>query len=259
MYLRVVHAEFDVRTLRAFIIQNPLGLLVTALSSADFPTLQCTHVPWILDIQDHESETELGVLRGHLARANPHSKALSEAAKAGSPKGTNGFLEKEVTVVFNGPAHSYVTPKFYVETKPATGKVVPTWDYSAVQVYGKAKIFFDSSSEETGAFLQTQVTDLTNHMEEDVFPQMSKTSREATPWKVSDAPPEYVQALKKSIIGIEITVERLEGKYKMTQEMGQGDRAGVIEGFEGLDTELGCLMAKTVTERGEKKDAEKTS
>ncbi|KAL2136212.1 hypothetical protein VTI74DRAFT_4842 [Chaetomium olivicolor] len=254
MYLRAIHAEADIVALRRFIRENPLGILVTALPSTNYPTLQCTHIPWVLDVVDEESKTELGTLRGHLAKQNPHSKAMKEAVERVSKTSSNGRLEEEVSVVFTGPAHSYVTPKFYVETKPNTGKVVPTWNYSAVQAYGRATIFFDSQSDETGAFLGKQITDLTNHAEGTIMQHTGIGGRPA-PWEVTDAPSSYIDILKKSIIGIEITIDRLEGKYKMSQEMSLGDREGVIEGFESLGTDDGLLMAKTVQERGAMKDA----
>lgn len=251
MYLRAVHAEFEIASLRKFIRDNPLGILITALQSNKFPTLQCTHIPWLLDVADERSETELGKLRGHLARQNPHSKAMAEAVQSDTL--SNGYLEEEVSVVFNGPVHAYVTPKFYIESKPENGKVVPSWNYSAVQVYGKATILFDSHNKETGTFLQKQIRDLTKHSEETI---MHYTGGENLPaWEVSDAPASYIELLQKNIIGIEIDINRLEGKYKMSQEMSKGDREGVVEGYECLGTEDGFKMAKTVKERGAMRDA----
>lgn len=251
MYLRAAHAEFEVPTLRKFIRNNPLGILITALQSPNFPMIQCTHLPWILDVMDEESSTELGTLRGHMAKPNPHSKAIVEAVQTRSP--SNGSLEQEICVLFNGPVHSYVTPKFYVETKPSTGKVVPTWNYSAVQVYGKATFYFDTQNADTNSFLQKQISDLTKYSEENI---MNYTGGEnPTAWEVTDAPASLVELLKKNIMGIEISIDRLEGKFKMNQELGQGDRKGVVEGFEALGTEDGLKMARTVQERGAIKDA----
>ena len=251
MYLRAVHAEFDIVSLRKFIRDNPLGILITALPSPNYPTLQCTHIPWVLDVSDEESTTELGKLRGHMAKANPHSKAIVEAVQKVAQ--TNGSLEQEVSVLFNGPVHSYVTPKFYIETKPDTGKVVPTWNYSAVQVYGKATIFYDSHNEDTSSYLQKQINDLTKQSEATIMHHIGGENRSA--WEVSDAPTSYVELLKKSIIGIEIDIKRLEGKFKMSQESSKGDRQGVVNGFESLMTENGFKMARTVEERGAMKDA----
>jgi transcriptional regulator len=248
MYLRAAHAEFDVTQLRKFIRDNPLGIIITAIPSSNYSTIQCSHVPWILDVSDENSSTELGRLRGHMAKANSHSKVMSEVAE----KDSNGYLEQEILVLFNGPVHAYVTPKFYTETKPTTGKVVPTWNYSAVQVYGKAKIYFDSKSPETGSFLQKQLRELSQHSEEHV---MGYTGGERpSAWEVEDAPETYVALLQKSIIGVEIEIERMEGKWKMSQEIGKGDREGVVKGFEALKTEEGEKIARTVEERGKMKD-----
>lgn len=252
MYLRAAHAELDIPSLRRFVQDNPLGILITAFQSANFPTIQCTHVPWVLDVPPSSNdgqENHLGTLRGHIARANPHAKAVTAAVQEHSS--TNGFLQQEVSVLFNGPAHSYVTPQFYVKTKPETGKVVPTWDYSAVQATGMARIFWDTQNEETRSFLQKQITNLTDKMEASISHAAAKPSR--VPWKVTDAPAAYVDILRKNIVGIEISITRLEGKYKMSQEMGDEDREGVVEGFNSLETDLGREMARTVEERGFRK------
>lgn len=245
MYLRAVHAEHHIPTLRRFIQENPLGLLITALPSSSFPTIQCTHIPWLIDVKDHDSSTELGKLRGHLAKPNPHSKAMTEAVQITHP--SNGQLSSEVSIIFTGPVHHYVTPKFYTETKPSTGKVVPTWNYSAVQAYGTATVLFDSKNPETGDWLQRQISDLSRHAEISVMAY-------SKPWEVTDAPEQFVELLRKNILGIEVEITRLEGKFKMSQELGQGDREGVIRGFEGLGTEEGLQLARTVEERGPSKD-----
>jgi len=157
-------------------------------------------------------------------------------------------------ILFTSPAQHYVTPKFYVETKPSTGKVVPTWNYAAAQVYGRAKIFFDSKSDETIAFLGKQINDLSNYAETEVM-GFDGTEGKKGPWKVSDAPDSYVELLRKAIIGIEITINRLEGKFKMSQELAKGDREGVIKGFNELGSEVGVDIAHLVAERGALQDA----
>ncbi|KIV90133.1 hypothetical protein PV10_07474 [Exophiala mesophila] len=253
MYLRVPHAESHIPSLRQFIQENPLGLVISALPSPNFPTIQCTHIPWVLDVKDETSETELGILRGHLARANPHSKALIEAALAQST--SNGKLTEEITIMFNGPVHHYVTPKFYTETKPFSGKVVPTWNYSAVQAYGTAKILFDSKADETVEFLQKQISDLSNNAETNIMGYTGGDKQK--PWVIGDAPESYVNILRKNIIGIEIEITGLQGKYKMSQELSKGDREGVIKGFNELGTDIGTMVAKTVEERGVLKDQRK--
>lgn len=253
MYLRAVHAETSIKTLRKLIRSNPLGVLTTAIPSERHPLILSSHIPWILDVQDEASETELGILRGHLARANPQSKTMIDTLEAES-KPNGSFMEREVLVLFTVPAHHYITPKFYTETKPDTGKVVPTWNYAAAQVYGKAKIFFDSKSPETGAFLSKQIHDLSEHAEASIMGFDGKEGRQEA-WKVMDAPAKYIELLQKAIIGIEIKVDRLEGKFKMSQESTKGDREGVIDGFSALGSEIGDEMARLVRDRGELKDA----
>lgn len=244
MYIREVHAERSLQTLRQLVRENPLGLFTTAISSPSFPFLQSSHIPFILDVEDESSETELGRLRGHLARQNPQSKAIIEEVGASGMK----TLERDVLVIFSSPAQHYVTPKFYTETKPDTGKVVPTWNYAAVQVYGRAIVYVDAKSDETSDYLSSQINALTNHNE---INTMGHTGEGGNPgaWKVSDAPDRYISLLKKAIIGVEIKIDRMEGKFKMSQEMGNGDLDGVIEGFRGLDTEVGQQVADIVEKR----------
>lgn len=182
MYLRAVHAEADIKLLQEFIKKNPLGIFTTAIKSSNFPLIQATHIPFVLDVPETNEAPEdsdqdntqayYGLLRGHLARANPHAKALMEAISAAQNEADDASLIElpdEVMVLFNGASHHYVTPKFYVETKPANGKVVPTWNYSAVQAYGKLRIYCDSQSEQTSSFLQKQVEDLSRHAETSIM------------------------------------------------------------------------------------------
>lgn len=251
MYLRDVHADATIPMLRQLIRQNPLGVLTTAIPSKTYPLIQSSHIPFLLDLEDESSETELGVLRGHLARQNPQSKAMIESLQSNGD--SDNFLGQEVLVLFTVPAHHYVTPKFYTETKPDTGKVVPTWNYAAAQVYGRAKIFYDSKADESNQFLSKQVADLSQYAEVSLMGYTGENSKPGA-WKVSDAPPQYVNLLQKSIIGIEIYIDRLEGKFKMSQEARLGDRQGVIEGFQKLGSDLGLEIAETVRQRGELKD-----
>jgi transcriptional regulator len=251
MYIRAVHAETNLRVLRRVVHENPLGLLTTGIKSSHYPFLQSSHIPFILDVQDESSETELGRLRGHLARQNPQSKVMVESVISNALP--NSFLEDEVLVIFTNQAHHYVTPKFYKETKPVTGKVVPTWNYTAVQVYGKARVYFENTNE-TSAFLGKQISDLSHHNETTIMGYTGGDS--STEWKVSDAPERYIELLKRNIIGIEIEVSRMEGKFKMSQEMNNGDRDGVIQGFEKLESEVGSEIARTIRNRGDLKQRE---
>ncbi|KAK6079638.1 Uncharacterized protein SCUP515_03894 [Seiridium cupressi] len=231
MQIRAVHAETHLPVLRNLIRDYPLGVLTTAIPSTTYPLIQSS-LPWILDVQNEpRSDSELGVLRGHVARGNPQSKAMIESLAAPDRKESRSdVLEQEVLVLFTSPVHSYVTPKFYTETKPATGKVVPTWDYAAVQVYGRATIFHESESEESSNFLSKQIDDLSLHMEKHISGHTGEGDR-PRPWLVSDAPEKYIELLKKNIIGIEIKIDRLEGVTKMSQEKAGGRSFG---GYSGV-------------------------
>ncbi|KAK9365040.1 transcriptional regulator PAI 2-type [Lipomyces kononenkoae] len=254
MYLRPDHTESHIPVLQQFIRENPLGILTTAIESPLYPLIQSSHIPFVLDVPEPTDATySNGILRGHMAKQNPQAKALMEALVARKEQGINTLeLSQEVLVLFNGPHHHYVTPKFYTETKPESGKVVPTWNYAAVQAYGKITVYCDSKSDETSDFLQKQIGELSQHAEISIMGYTGGDKQ--SPWEVSDAPVPYVEILKKNIIGIEIKIDRLQGKFKMSQEMGKGDREGVISGFDSLGTEVGKAMSRTVKERSELKD-----
>ncbi|KAG7088811.1 hypothetical protein E1B28_012771 [Marasmius oreades] len=255
MYLPDVYTEKDIPALRNFIRSNSLGIFTTAIESSKHPFIQSSHLPFVLDVEDENSPTELGVLRGHMARANPQSKALIDHINSVANDEVEGGdsprkLERDVLVLFNHPIQHYVTPKFYRETKPKTGKVAPTWNYAAVQVYGKLTVYYDSKADSTEDFLEKQLKDLTMVGEKGVM-------KYDEPWLVEDAPRSFVQILKKAIIGIEIEIMRMDGKWKMSQEMSKGDREGVINGFRGLNSDVGTKMSDIVEERGEMSDRKK--
>ncbi len=193
----------------ALIRQHPLGLLVTAGQGG----LMANPVPFLVD----EAGPGLGALRCHLARANPQWRELAGL--------------EECMVVFQGP-QAYVSPSWY-PSKRETGKVVPTWNYAAVHVWGRPAMIEDE------AWLREQVTSLT---------AMQEGSR-ASPWAVSDAPPDYIGAQLKGIVGVAIPIARIEGKWKVSQNRPAADRAGVAEGLlnEGDDA-----MAALVARRGGK-------
>ena len=144
-----------------------------------------------------------GLLQAHMARANPQWRELDGQA---------------VLVVFRGP-DAYVSPSLYA-TKKETGKVVPTWNYAMVQARGKATI------RDQGDWLTPQLHALTTSQEQ---------SR-AEPWAVSDAPPDYVEAQKRAIVGIEIEIAVLEGKWKVSQNQPEANRRSVAAGLSMDDT-----------------------
>ncbi|MCA0045945.1 FMN-binding negative transcriptional regulator [Mesorhizobium sp. B283B1A] len=151
-------------------------------------------LPLLLD----ESEGEHGVIYGHLAKANPQCRV---------PPLGDGLA------IFMGP-EAYVTPAWYA-TKQETGKVVPTWNYVTVHAYGPVEFF-----EDTGRLLEA-VNRLTDHHE----------GERVSPWAVSDAPSDFVQAQLRGIVGMRMSITRIEGKRKMSQNRNAADRAGVAAGL----------------------------
>lgn len=257
MYIRPVHAELDIPTLQSFIRANPLGLLTTSIAHPVHARLQTSHIPFVIDDAVHDqpdsptrvaedaeatrSDTDtLGLLRGHIARANPQYKAMAESIQGKGPCPNGAELDEEVLILFQSPSHSYLTPSFYTATKPATGKVVPTWLYSAVQVYGTLSLFNDDS-EATSAFLQNQVESLTAQEE----------TRRGGAWRVGDAPKPYVETLKRGIAGIEIRITRMEGRFKLSQESNDGDWLGVVSGLKTSDAETQRTVGEMVEEQGQ--------
>src|SRR5215469_5055263 len=151
-------------------------------------------VPFVLKTGDHER----GVLQAHMARANPQWRELDDQA---------------VLVVFRGP-DAYVSPSHYA-TKKETGKVVPTWNYAMVQVRGKVRL------RDQGEWLAEQINVLTTTHE----------ANRVEPWSVTDAPREYIEAQKRAIVGIEIEIATLEGKWKVSQNQPEANRHSVAAGF----------------------------
>lgn len=266
---------------------NPLGVLTTAIPFGDQPKIQSSHIPWVLDTPDDISHLvaeqpqlpdfdeqldasirsnagqPIGVLRAHMARANPLAKALiaavthTHAIAAGNnvanesrhdnPMVPDGgvTLPEEVLILFTGPVQHYVTPKFYVVTKPTTGKVVPTWDYEAVQAYGRITVYPSTTSNIADSFLTNAIIDLTHQSE--LSMNHDSGDGKSKEWRVDDAPDPYIGLLKKRIVGISVEITRLGGKFKMSQEMGSGDREGVAEGFENIGDDA---MASSVRRWG---------
>jgi transcriptional regulator len=190
MYVPPAFAEIRAEVLRDVIRAYPLAVLVTAGAAAP----QATHLPMTLG-----EDGGRRVLRGHVARANPHWRALVEPAP--------------VLVIFQGAA-AYVTPSWY-PTKAETGKVVPTWNYEAVHVTGTARAIED------GGWLAAQVRELTNQLE----------AANPAPWSVDDAPSEFTATLARGNVGIEVAVEAIVGKVKASQNRPEPDRRGVASGL----------------------------
>jgi transcriptional regulator len=148
-------------------------------------------------------------LQAHIARANPQWQSLDG---------------QQVLVVFQGPL-SYVSPGFYA-SKAEHGKVVPTWNYAMVQVRGMARLRDDP------ACLAAQIASLTDGME----------AARPEPWAVSDAPDDFIAMQMKAIVGIEIEVTALEGKWKVSQNRNEADKRGVAEGLAESHPDMAALV-----------------
>ena len=210
MYQPPAFRETDISTQQAFIAAHPLGLLISGGAAG----LIANPIPFII----YPGEGKLGTLRAHVSRGNPQWKALADAPDA--------------LVVFQGAEH-YITPSWYPQ-KAVDGKVVPTWNYAVVQARGQVRIVEDA------AWLLANVSALTDQQED----------KRQQPWSVADAPDAFIASQLKGIVGIEIEIAALEGKFKASQNRAEADRAGVVE---GLSTELGThapAMRDLVRTRG---------
>ncbi|MER8727046.1 FMN-binding negative transcriptional regulator [Mesorhizobium sp. M0195] len=186
--------------LHGLIRAHPLGLLVS--NGTEGPIANA--IPFLLDAPSllNADVPPNGRLRAHLAKANPQWRLLAD----------NPLVP--VLVVFQG-ADAYVTPSWY-ETKRETGKVVPTWNYAIVQVRGIVTVIEDQD------WLAEQISDLT----------MSQEGSRPAPWAVTDAPAPFIQSQIKGIVGLEIEITEISGKWKVSQNRPAGDRVGVAEGLE---------------------------
>jgi transcriptional regulator len=192
--------------LRQLIATHPLGALVTLTSTG----LDANHIPF-----EFADEGPFGTLRGHVARANPVWKDFVGGTDA--------------LVIFQGP-QSYITPTWYVASKPETGKVVPTYNYCVVHAHGPLRAIDDP------LWLRAMVTRLTQRFE----------GTRPAPWLVSDAPEDFLAKQLAAIVGIEIPIARLVGKWKVSQNRPEADRAGVARGLEAEGDASSAAMAQLV-------------
>jgi transcriptional regulator len=190
----------------ALIRAHPFGAMVTLGADG----LVANHFPFIVDA----GASPLGTLRAHMARANGQWRELDGS--------------QEALVIFQGH-HAYITPSWY-PAKAETGTVVPTWNYALVHAYGKPRIVEDA------AWLLAHVSELSDVNE----------ASQPRPWAVADAPEEFVGALAKAIVGIEIEITRIEGKWKLSQNQLEPARVGVVQGLTSQGDERSLAVAELV-------------
>lgn len=191
MYVPRANEETRVEVMHALIRTHPLG----TWTLLDVDDLVTNHVPFLLDA----ARGPLGTLVGHVARANPVWRAPASAVRS--------------VVSFQGP-QAYVTPSWY-PSKREHGKVVPTWNYAVVHVRGVPRFVHDRD------WLHAHVSRLSDTHE----------AAERRPWAVADAPHDYVERMLGAIVGVEIAIEHLLGKWKVSQNRSTEDRAGVVAGL----------------------------
>jgi transcriptional regulator len=192
MYTPVYHAFNDIEKMRAHIAAHPLGAWVCHAHGQ----LIANHIPFVLDAK-HGSH---GRLLAHVSRANSVWRELI----GGAPS----------VVMFMGPS-AYITPSWY-PGKRQHGKVVPTWNYVTVHAHGMARAMEDTC----------WILDVLNRLTD------TQESQRTEPWKVSDAPSAYIDKMLRAVVGIEITIDRVEGRLKVSQDEDEQDRRGTVEALQ---------------------------
>lgn len=210
MYTPKHFEEPRVDVLHELMRRHSLATLVTMGRNG----LEANHIPLFLS----PDPAPLGALRGHVSRSNPMWKNVDTGIEA--------------LAVFAGP-DAYISPSWYA-TKRETGQAVPTWNYVVAHASGPLRVIEDPE------WLRAHVEELTRAHEE---------SR-PEPWRIGDAPPDYIARLMAGIVGIEMTLSRIEGKWKVSQNQPPQNRAGVIEGLETSGGEAAAAIARLVRERG---------
>lgn len=206
MYNNSQFEETRPEVLHALLRSHPLATLVTLTAQG----LEANHIPLYLRTQGVERPT----LVGHVARANRLWRDTD--------------LALPVLAIFQGAQH-YISPGWYA-SKAEHGKVVPTWNYAVVHARGTLQIH------DNAAWIRAQMVELTGQQE----------AAMAHPWRVDDAPPDYTDKLLGAVVGIEIPIDALVGKWKVSQNQTEANQVTVQQGLQGLDNEAGAAMAGLV-------------
>ncbi|MBV7437948.1 FMN-binding negative transcriptional regulator [Aeromonas sp. sif2416] len=206
MYLPSHFAAADPEALHQLVRAHPLGALVTHGEQG----LDANHLPFEFDA----GEGEHGILRAHVARNNP----LWQEVKEGD----------EVLVIFKA-VDGYVSPSWY-PSKQAHHQQVPTWNYAVVHAHGRIRVRDDAR------FVRRLLASLTRVHE----------AAEPAPWKMADAPRDYIEAMVQAVVGIEIEVSQLVGKFKLSQNKEEGDRLGAVDALQAKgQTALAAAMQQS--------------
>lgn len=211
MYLPRHFEETRSEVLHDFMREHPLATIVVS----DAAGLSADHVPLHL----RPGQGPHGTLIGHVARANPLWRKAAAAADGGL----------DTLVLFQGTQH-YISPGWYA-SKAKDGRVVPTWNYAVVHVQGRLKAIDDA------AWLRGVLEELTGVHEADRTP----------PWQMADAPADYIEKMMRAIVGIEVEILGLVGKFKLSQNKSAADRHSMIEGLHAVGSSDAVEMAEAMT------------
>jgi transcriptional regulator len=206
MYIPKPNEEKRIPVMHELISSQSFASLVTMGPSGLF----ASHIPMVLE----QDGSEFGVLKAHISRANTQWRDFTPSIDA--------------LAIFAGH-HHYISASWYPGTKE-DGKEVPTWNYVVVHAYGALKAIEDPD------WLRAHLEKLTNANE----------AGSATPWKVSDAPDDFIRQQMRGIVGLEMPIRRLEGKWKVSQNRNQRDRSAVREELAKLNTPESLAMKKLV-------------
>lgn len=214
MYIPRHFEEPRTEVLHELMRAQPLATLITLSAGG----LDANHIP----LQISATPQPFGTLRGHVARTNPLLDGLRN--------------DVEALAVFHGP-DAYISPSWYT-SKKESGKVVPTWNYAVAHAYGYVRIVDDRD------WLRAQIESLTTQHE----------AQQQQPWAVADAPSDYIEKMLGAIVGVEIVITRLLGKWKVSQNQPHSNQAGVIAGLRAAGTaatiEVADLVAAAAVAKG---------
>jgi len=213
MYVPNHFKEDRVPELHAAIRAIRIGTLITLGADG----MEASHIPMLIDPEP----ASYGTLRGHIARGNGQWKRATAGAEA--------------LVTFLGP-NAYITPNWF-PSKRETGKVVPTWNYIAIHASGPLRFFEDKAP------LLDIVTRLTQTHEG------KRAGKNPGPWAVTDAPADYIETMLKAIVGFELPIAKLEGKWKLSQNKSAADIAGVRDGLAAEKDEDAAALAAAMPNR----------
>lgn len=204
MYIPAAFREDDAARLAGIIRSEPLGTLIVASDAG----IEANHIPFVYD-GDGDGR---GTLRAHIPKANPLTEMLA--------------AETRCLTIFHGP-NGYLSPSWYA-TKKVHGKVVPTWNYAVVHVHGRVQLVEESD------WIRNQLHSLTWQSE----------LENPEPWSVADAPIEFIDKLLDSLVGVEISIDRIEGKTKASQNQPAENQQSILAALDRTqaDTEFSRLM-----------------